>query len=188
MGVPNLTRLAVVLVSISLLAACSRRPTEFAAFQEPPGVSLESGSRYDGAYFGTGDPAVCDTGDGPVTYEAPRVAGFIRNDRFVGNLDGCPVKLDVYADGTVRGWTYIRTHRFIPVTYSLFDGRVGDKKILGRFDQVLQGDLSHCARGTVVLDRLDIGERLREAGATVEEAIDFYAPPTRCRTGGFQYP
>ena len=171
-----------------MAGACSPRPDGYAAFSGPEGVPLEARARFDGTYIGGGEPRVCETSEGPVTYDAPVVAGIVRGDYFVGNLDGCRVEMNVYEDGTVRGWTYIRTHRFIPLTYSLFDGKVEDGSIVGQFEQVLQGSGRYCDRGPVVLNRQDIEAELVRAGATVEQAIDYFAPPTRCRTGGIQFP
>ena len=178
----------LLVASLAVLGACSSRPAGYAAFQSVP-QPLDTQGRFDGIYVGEGEARRCTTYEGEVrTYDPPVVAGVVQGGQFTGNLDGCRVSMDVYADGSVRGWTYIRTHRFVPITYSLFAGRVADGRIAGQFDQVLQGSELRCDRGPVVLTRRDIAAELARRNETLEEAIDDFSPGQRCRTGGFQFP
>ena len=165
------------------MAACSGRPAGYAAFEPLPGA-LDDAGRFDGVYEGEGEVRRCLTPGGETrTYDPPVIAGVVRRGRFDGNLDGCRVTLDVYADGSLRGWTFIRTHRLVPITYSLFEGRAIDGSIAGRFEQVVQGSALRCDRGPVLLGRRDL-----DPGETAAEAVDLYSPAARCRTGGIQFP
>ena len=183
------TRLLLALLLVSL-AACSGRPDRIAGFTERPGNQFDRQGRFNGVFVGEGREASCTAPGGETrAYDPPVVAGVIDNGTFIGNLDGCRVEMNVYTDGVVQGWTFIRTHRFIPITYTLFDGRFeGPDRIVGRFDQVMQGSEASCSRGPVVMERRDIGEALATADATVADAIEFFSPSTRCRTGGIQFP
>ncbi len=175
-------------VCLAVLAACSSRPAGYAAF-EPLPQALDSRGQYDGIYTGEGETRRCAVPGGEIrSYDPPVVAGVVNRGQFVGNLDGCRVAMDVYADGSVRGWTFIRTHRLMPVTYSLFEGRIADGVLVGRFDQVMQGSGARCERGSVVLTRQDISDDLARAQVAAEDAVELYSPAARCRTGGIQFP
>lgn len=178
---------ASLIVLCILVGACTNRPLH-PAFSDP-GVRRAAGGSFDGVYAGEGTAATCVTPDGEsATYDAPVIAGVVTQGRFAGNLDGCLVDMTVYADGTVRGWTYIRSHRFVPLTYSLFDGQVSGDTIVGQFDQITQNSTATCNRGSVTLSRLDPDAVPAEAGETIGEVIEYYSPSTRCRTGGIQFP
>lgn len=177
-----------LLAGLGLLAACTGRPAGYAAF-EPLPQALDSQGRFDGIYAGEGEARRCTVPGGEVrTYEPPVVAGVVERGQFVGNLDGCRIVMDVYADGSVRGWTFIRTHRLVPITYSLFEGRFANGVLAGRFEQVMQGSGARCERGPVVLARQDAAGSLDLAQMAPDDAVELYSPAARCRTGGFQFP
>lgn len=177
----------VVACCLTVLAACTGRPAGYAVF-EPLPQALDSQGQFDGVYVGEGESRSCVIPGGNVRiYDPPVIAGVVHRGQFVGNLDGCRVAMDVYAAGSVRGWTFIRTHRLVPVTYSLFEGRIADGALAGRFEQVLQGG-ARCDRGPVVLTGRDIESERDPQHATLDDAIEFYSPATRCRTGGSQFP
>ena len=178
----------VVMLLLTTMA-CTSRPAQIVTFDARSASPVDRTGRFDGVYVGEGQAVACQTpADGTRQYDPPIVAGVISSGTFTGNLDGCRVEMKVYTDGMVQGWTFIRTHRFIPITYTMFDGRIEGNRIVGTFDQVIQGSSAQCQRGPVVMEKRDISEALAKAEATVQDAIEYFSPSTRCRTGGVQFP
>jgi hypothetical protein len=181
-------RLLLILVLFAI-AACSSRPSQIAAFDARPDNLIDRTEKFDGIYVGEGQAAACETPkDGMRQYDPPIVAGVISKGSFIGNLDGCRVEMKVFKDGSVQGWTFIRKRRFIPITYTMFDGQFDGDRIVGDFDQAVQGNPVQCRRGPVIMEKQDIDKALADLNATVQDAIEYFSPSARCRTGGIQFP